>query len=119
VRSGRRSSRSARIRKRQRDLPVRGEGADEGRYYRCRVCGFICDRDRDALDDSPPGTDIRVATLAAGRVLGDERSVSFRLGPPIILARADSSGTKRVVYIERDARVSSGCPMCGTHAWKS
>jgi hypothetical protein len=98
---------------------MRGEGADEGLYYRCRVCGFPCDTERDALDDSRPGIDIRVATLAAGKILGDERSVRFRIGPSIILTRADSSGEKRVVYIERDVRVSSGCPMCGSHAWKS
>ena len=28
---------------------IRGDGQDYGKYFRCRVCGFIINRDRDEL----------------------------------------------------------------------
>lgn len=38
--------------KRSRTLPVYGEGDDEGKYFRCCFCGWICNVDRDELGDS-------------------------------------------------------------------
>ena len=38
--------------KRSRTLPVYGEGADKGKYFRCWNCGWICNVDRDELGDS-------------------------------------------------------------------
>jgi len=44
----------SRIRKESRTIPLygspeRGNGLDDGRYFRCWNCGFICNIDRDAL----------------------------------------------------------------------
>ena len=33
--------------KRSRAYPVHGKGADKGKYFRCRNCGFIYDKQRD------------------------------------------------------------------------
>ena len=38
--------------KRSRTIPVYGEGADKGKYFRCWNCGWICNVDRDELGDS-------------------------------------------------------------------
>ena len=40
------------LRKESRTLPIFGKGEDEGKYYHCWNCGFVCDVDRDALGDS-------------------------------------------------------------------
>ena len=42
--------------KRSRTLPVYGEGADKGKYFRCWNCGWICNVDRDELGDSDSGS---------------------------------------------------------------
>ena len=44
----------SRIRKESRSIPLRGNaergnGLDDGRYFRCWNCGFVCNVDRDAL----------------------------------------------------------------------
>ena len=38
--------------KRSRTRPIRGKGDDEGKYFRCWNCGFICNKDRDELGDA-------------------------------------------------------------------
>lgn len=30
-------------------IPIYGEKEDQGKYWRCRHCGFICNTDRDSL----------------------------------------------------------------------
>jgi len=53
----RRKNYRSRIRKESRTIPLygdadRGNGLDDGRYFRCWNCGFICNIDRDALGGS-------------------------------------------------------------------
>lgn len=53
----RRKNYRSRLRKESRTIPLygdadRGNGLDDGRYYRCWNCGFVCNIDRDALGDS-------------------------------------------------------------------
>ena len=31
--------------------PIKGDGNNDGKYYKCWNCGFVCDVDRDALGD--------------------------------------------------------------------
>ena len=117
MRAGRRHYRSSRVPKEKRTIPVPAQGDEEGRYYKCWNCGFICDKQKNALDDGPAGNASRHATLASGRIIGDSRSVRFRVGTPIILRQLDSLGNKKPIYIERRVIVGSGCPGCGTRNW--
>ena len=45
--------------KRKRRIPLRGSFEDEGKYYRCWNCGFICNIERDAFgeDENLSGLD--------------------------------------------------------------
>lgn len=109
---------STRIRKEKRSIPVPGQGTDEGRYFKCWNCGFVCDIQKNALDTGRAGNSHTPATLTPGRYVGDAASVKFRVGRPIILRELDSIGNQKAIYIQRSVTVSSGCPFCGTHAWK-
>ena len=53
-----RGNRSTRTHRKQSRTPQvwgslgRGAGEDNGKWYRCWVCGFLCNKDRDSLGDS-------------------------------------------------------------------
>ena len=118
MREGRRHYRNTHLRKEKRTIPVSAEGSEQGRYYKCWNCGFICDKQKNALDDGHAGTAHRPATIASGRIIGDSNSVKFRVGTPVILRQLDLLGNAKPVYIERRVLVTSGCPGCGSRAWK-
>lgn len=91
--------------------PERGDGLDDGKYYRCWNCGFICDVDRDALGDAQSVSHI---TLDPYDLL-DEYGNSV----------ADTGGTKHTIFegegyttVRYVPVVESGCPFCGTLNWK-
>lgn len=110
--------RTSSVKGEKRTIPVPGEGAEDGRYFKCWYCGFIVDSRKNALDAGNPGNTHTPATLATGRVTGDLNSVQMRIGRPIVLRKLDSMGAAKTIYIERKVVISSGCPGCGTHAWK-
>lgn len=107
-----------RVRKEKRTVPVPAQGAEEGRYFKCWNCGFICDIQKNALDTGRAGNSHTPATLTPGREVGDLASVRFRVGRPIVLRALNSIGEHKPIYVQRSVTVSSGCPFCGTHAWK-
>ena len=78
---------------------VKGNEAD--RKVRCKICGFICDRERDVRlpEGSFAGLGISQGVqLSAGTSIGD---------------RMVSTGVTSVdLYYDRDVR--SGCPSCGS-----
>lgn len=77
------------------------KGNEAERKVRCKICGFICDRERDVRmpEDSYAGLGISYGVqLTAGTCIAD---------------RINSSGvTSADQYYNRDVR--AGCPHCGS-----
>ena len=99
------------------------EQIDHGRYFRCWHCGFICDIERDELSEGRHGMSVsNYYRNALGALPGSgEKSVMLVLKMParnFILPKADSAGDAVTVYDHWLADVASGCPLCGTRAWK-
>lgn len=75
--------------------PDHGDGQDNGKWFRCWNCGFICNKDREALGG--PATENNITIQAYTQV--DEYG--------------DSAGTTRYYPI-----VEQGCPLCGSMNWR-
>lgn len=77
------------------------------RLVRCRVCGFICDRERDvSIKDG------RWAGL--GVSFGPQQTASASVGDAKTPAAGSVSGTPDKYY---NRTVSGGCPCCGTYMY--
>ena len=77
------------------------------RLVRCRVCGWICDRERDVRID-----DHTFAGL--GVQLGSQKTADASVGDAKTPAAGSVSGTPDRYY---DRQVSGGCPCCGTYMY--
>ena len=111
--------------KRSRTLPIYGKGDDEGRYFHCWNCGFVCDSQRDELGDSDSSADVGYTdyngvanedpyTVNAGRVIclgGDigHYHVAMRVGP---------DDEPKTIRHNLKSDISKGCPFCGTTNWR-
>lgn len=132
----------SRIRHDARTLPLRGTGDDEGKYYRCWNCGFICNVDRDSLGDGEsrdgastefyydyyPQSEGAYRGVASGLFLEDEGAAGDHTSPALAL-RCVNRGTTRTIAVGPDGlpvttkltyapTVVSGCPGCGTKNWR-
>ena len=77
------------------------------RLVRCRVCGFICDRERDVS--------IKPHTFAGlGVSFGSQKTANASIGDAKTPAAGPVSSTPDRYY-ERE--VSGGCPCCGTYMY--
>lgn len=138
---GNRYARSrSRLRKESRTIPIpgnteRGDGEDDGKYYRCWHCGFICDVERDELGDaeSTHGVSYRIydqqyssdgnvikrkgsidGTLDDGTALIDMTA----LGKGLIVLKNGLDGTPQGIRENWEPNVTSGCPLCGCRNWR-
>jgi hypothetical protein len=107
--------RSRRLRPAKRARAIYGEREDQGKYFRCQHCGFICNLDRDELGGSSDRSGL----------VYENYSVDFSNSPLTKLATLESDiehfqttedifGTRQ--YIR--AKVVSGCPFCGSRNWR-
>ena len=122
----------ARYRKQAKTIPLRAgdrdsgrEKIDDGSYFRCWHCGFICDIRRDELSkDGRRGTTVGPETpLQADRVTtygmgSDAINLSPGVGVDSALMEQDSAGNNKTVYRYQTAGVARGCPFCGTTQWR-
>ena len=108
------SKRPPRLRRQARTLPMVGKGDDEGRYYRCWNCGFVCDKERDTL-----GGPHDSAGLAHS--VDPETDTNYRFVAPQAVftgRQVDFNGDPVVVPRTYHATVTAGCPFCGTKNWR-
>lgn len=117
------------MRSERKTIPMRAsdggsgrEEVDAGRYFRCWNCGFVCDIDRDALDDGRHGATTTIYTTAsAGASSGDPLS-PFTLVDgtgilDVMVPQVDAAGGPVVVRNVYEVG-GTGCPLCHTRAWK-
>jgi hypothetical protein len=115
------------LKKESRTIPLYGDGVEEadenGQYYKCWNCGWVCDTERDELGgssdrdgltyenysvdgfDSTPG-ETRLAVLG-----GDIEHFQVAL-------ELDAEGNPLPIDEYWRAVASSGCPFCGTRNWR-
>lgn len=77
------------------------------RLVRCRVCGFICDRERD----------VRIADgkfAGLGVTYGAQQTAGESAGDAKTPAAGSVSGTPDRYYFRE---VSGGCPCCGSYLY--
>lgn len=105
----------------RKTIPVKGTAEDQGKYFRCWNCGFVCKDGRDALGDGPVGITPSVSDpdpADCRPTPGDPRSVMIDFNPSFCLMELDAAGAYKEIYVPRAATVTSGCPMCGIKTWK-
>lgn len=74
------------------------------RLVRCRVCGFICDRERDVR--------IKDGTFAGfGISLGSQQTAGASIGDAMIPAAGTVTPTPDKYY---NRTITGGCPCCGS-----
>ena len=113
------------IKKRSRTLPIYGTGEDEGRYYHCWHCGFVCDSERDELGDadSTAGDDHTDVHNLAGadpytNNVGRHASNRLCLKHLYVAMRKDAAGDSKTIVHLHTTDVSRGCPFCGSTNWR-
>ena len=122
--------------KRSRTLPVYGEGDDEGKYFRCWNCGFICNVDRDELGDSDSysgnahkdyhenhhysadvnldiTTGINLSEASKYACLGGDIE-HYQVAQNIVTPDEEA----KFVRHEYTSDISRGCPFCGSTNWR-
>jgi len=94
------------------------EVIDAGRYYRCWNCGFVCDIERNELNDTGNGSHpIEYQIPATGAEPGGgTESVTIVVGN-VRLSSTDSSGDPVGIQHKFQAN-GTGCPLCFNRAWK-
>ena len=110
----------------RRTIPLRsndrGSGRDkidDGKYFRCWNCGFICNIERDALSERGPGTILTDFDIPAGTPYQDPEAIKLTggMGYDFVLPKADANGDP--VVVRQDYKITgTGCPLCHTRAWK-
>lgn len=126
-------ARKIRIRTRKNRLPkefrvkliVDETDTDNGSFYHCGNCNFVCNDKQDSLGGSKSGdaigrTDFTIQS--AGIISGDAKTaVSLLVNIPESMASlaVDSSGNPKTVVHHHVAAVSGGCPFCGSKNWRA
>lgn len=124
------------IRKRSRTLPIKGRVNKIGKSYRCWNCGFVCTEGRDALagpDDRANviPTDYTEKYPSATGIFSGTEGLSADGKTPLQLLAISGGAMGRVVTLKlgsdgepvflthaHRAKVTSGCPFCGTKNWR-
>jgi len=94
------------------------EKIDAGNYFYCWNCGFVCDIRRDDLSEGRHGVTYSVSEETA--VMPDtaiEGSSQITITGRTSLRKVDAAGDAVGVKVQYTRR-TSGCPLCGTRAWK-
>lgn len=110
--------RSRKPRKDSRTLPVKGKNEDEGKYYRCWNCGFICNVDRDELGGSASKDGISYARFSRDYGTGENGEVIASLRSGHVCPKIDADDDAVTVREYWNPDVNSGCPMCGCLNYK-
>lgn len=94
----------------------RGDGQDNGKYFRCWNCDFICDKDRDELGDSQSVSKVTPTTYTLKDQYGDTayRCIGAH-GDDQTTCEARGGTWSSVGYYPV---VDAGCPFCGTLNWR-
>ena len=115
--------------KRSRTLPIKGTGDDEGRYFHCWNCGFVCDSQRDELggSDSSAGDDhTEYYRLAApdsridttGKDPAKHAVLGGCIGHYHVTMRIGADSEPKTVMHNHISDISRGCPFCGSTNWR-
>ena len=88
----------SRIRKEARTIPLygnpdRGNGLDDGRYYRCWNCGFICNIDRDKLGGHGDGISYEDFPVPFDASLNSVSRLGGSIGPSAISPKTRAGGS--------------------------
>lgn len=102
--------------------PIRGDGQDHAKWYRCWNCGFICNIERDALGDSQSGSGVVHKDYAQQPDPGTVKLEATLGGISAVhsISEEGADGTAKGVRnaIMVSSSASSGCPFCSTLNWK-
>jgi hypothetical protein len=93
-------NRNRRLKRESKTIPIPGhkdygDGEDDGRYFHCWYCGFVCNKERDELGGPEDRANVRSQPYSQVDQYGD------------------SAGTTRYEPV-----VDTGCPLCGSLNWR-
>lgn len=119
----------SRIKRRARTIPLkghneRGNGLDDGVWFRCWNCGFINSTDRNSLGGPESRDGVTVTDFAVpvhGAETGTPYSGVARLGGSLgatVAPEVDAAGDPKQSEGHFKPVVSGGCSFCGTLNWK-
>jgi hypothetical protein len=118
------------LHKKSRSIPLKGNkvragGEDDGKYYRCWNCGFICDSARDTIGGSQSGSgdkhsDFHSPALGVSDAVDSVNSLMVLggTGNLHVLLETGSDGNPKEIRHDFKAVVTGGCPLCGTYNYK-
>ena len=107
--------------KRKRTMSIKGSGSLSNKRWKCWVCGFIANSDRDKTGAGVGyhSTDI-VDPGVLNRGTGDSKDVTLSVDDSsvVYLSRLDVVGNQQPTDGNFTHEVSSGCPLCGSKNYR-
>lgn len=105
-------NRNKKLTKIARTIPIPGhkdygDGEDDGKWYRCWNCGFVCNEERDELGGPSDRT----------RITSKAYTQSNQYGQSATAASPDWT-IFQSKYTRYTPEIVSGCPFCGTLNWR-
>ena len=97
---------------RTRTRPIKGEWDDEGVWYRCQHCGFVCKLGRDELGKE---SNVSYTRTYKDEALMDETGC-VSCGGEILDESGAAIDVENLDVFMSD--VNTGCPFCGSTNWK-
>ena len=113
---------NTRIHKDSRTIPIwgsptRGDGLDHGKWFRCWNCGFLCNKDRDALGDSQSRDGVAYEDYAP--LTEGMNSGGAVLGTGVVAPQTNSEDDALLIrFPVMVSEKSTGCPFCHTLNWR-
>ena len=101
---------------------LRSSFEDDGKYYHCQNCGFVCSIDRDELSGSNDKNGLSYENYSVAVYESPQGN-----GPAILngviehfqtVLEVGSDGEPKVVEEHWRAISNSGCPLCGSRNWR-
>jgi len=111
---------------RSKAIPIKGNGLDSGKYYRCWNCGFIVDSTRDTIGGEHSGSgdnhlDFHSPAHGAKDNSSELNGLSVLrgdIGFSMVALENGSDGTPKSIRHDFKSNITGGCPMCGTFNYK-
>jgi len=108
--------------------PIRGDGLDHAKWYRCWNCGWLCNSDRDALGDSQSRSGVSHKDYAQqpdpgysypeGEAGISKKNQTAVLGDALMAGESEHDGSPKSVKNAIMVSSPRGCPLCGTLNWR-
>lgn len=105
-----------RLPRRKRTISLPGDLEDNGKFFKCWNCGFVCNADRNRTGDGDGKTQTDTPLIAEGGFhTGDRMNIAIILDDMFTVLQNGQDGNPITDYRHNNyPQIIGGCPLCGS-----